>query len=311
MLTILNVIVPVFAIVALGYSAVRWKLYPAAGVHGLVAFVNNFATPILLFRAMSSADFSTAFNPAIIGPFYVGAIVSLVVGAFLARRFFGARPGESISSGFSAMFTNTVLIGLPLLHRAYGDQAMPVVYSIIGLHAPTLITLAMLVMELTRRDGGNVATALAQALPRILRNPLLIGIACGLAFNFLGFSQPEPLDAFTSMMAQAVLPAALFGLGGALNEYRLADSWAQAAAMSGLKLLIHPAIAWVLMVPILHVDPHMARYGVLLAAMPSGINTYVFATYYHRAVDVATNTILITTVGSVLSVSLWLYLLSL
>jgi len=179
------------------------------------------------------------------------------------------------------------------------------------LHAPTLITLGMLVMEVTRRDGGNVATALAQAVPRIVRNPLLIGIALGLAGNFLGFRQPEPVDAFTSMMAQAVLPAALFGLGGALNEYKLADSWAQAVAMSGLKLIAQPAIAWILMVPVLHVDPHLARYGVLLAAMPSGINTYVFATYYHRAVDVATNTILITTVGSVLTVSMWLFLLSL
>jgi predicted permease len=63
------------------------------------------------------------------------------------------------------------------------------------------------------------------------------------------------------------------------------------------------------MVPILHVDPSIARYGVLLAAMPAGINVYVFATYYNRAVNVATNVILISTVLSVLTVTAWLYLL--
>ncbi|HZY68523.1 MAG TPA: AEC family transporter, partial [Devosia sp.] len=71
MLQILNVVIPVFAIIALGYLAVRLRLYPAEGVKGLVAFVNNFATPCLLFEAMLTSDFSSTFNPQIIVPFYV------------------------------------------------------------------------------------------------------------------------------------------------------------------------------------------------------------------------------------------------
>ena len=60
------------------------------------------------------------------------------------------------------------------------------------------------------------------------------------------------------------------------------------------------------MVPILHVDPHFARYGVLLAAMPSGINAYVFATYYNRGTNVAANTLLLGTVAAAVTVSAWL-----
>jgi malonate transporter and related proteins len=81
--------------------------------------------------------------------------------------------------------------------------------------------------------------------------------------------------------------------------------------MSILKLIVQPLIAWVIMVPILHVDHEYARYGVLLAAMPTGINAFVFATYYNRAVNVATNTVLISTVLSVITVSAWLYILGL
>jgi predicted permease len=113
------------------------------------------------------------------------------------------------------------------------------------------------------------------------------------------------------MMAAAVTPVALFGLGGALNEYRLVDNWQQALTMAALKLVLQPLIAWTLMVPILNVDHEFARYGVLLAAMPSGINAYVFATYYNRGVNVATNTVLISTVLSVVTVSIWLYVLGL
>jgi malonate transporter and related proteins len=309
MLAILNVVLPVFAVIALGYGAVRSKLYPAAGVPGLVAFVNNFATPFLLFDAMLNADFSTAFQPSIIAPFYAGALFSLLAGSIIAIRFFGNRPGEGVSSGFSAMFTNTVLIGIPIIARAYGGEALPVIYSIIGFHAPLLILVAMLTMETVRRDGQPLLGVFKIAGLRMIQNPLLWGILAGASGNALGIVLPEPADAFVTMMSQAVLPAALFGLGGALNEYRLADNWAQALAMSALKLIVHPTIAWVLMVPVLGVDPHIARYGVLLAAMPTGINAYVFATYYNRNVNVATNTVLLSTILSVITVSAWLYLL--
>lgn len=310
MFAILNVVIPVFAIIGLGYLAVRFRLYPSEGVRGLVAFVNNFATPCLLFLAMLTSDFGTAFNWSIIVPFYVGSLFSLTVGTIIAVKFFGNRPGEGVSSGFAAMFTNTVLIGIPIVQRAYGQQALPVVFSIIAFHAPMLITIGMLVMELVRRDGAPLHKALGVAALRIVQNPLLWGVGLGLLGNAYRLELPEPATAFLTMMSAAVLPAALFGLGGALNEYRLADNWPQALAMSTFKLAIHPAIAWVLMVPVLGVDPDVARYGVLLAAMPTGINAYVFATYYNRAVNVATNTVLISTVASILTVSLWLYFLS-
>jgi malonate transporter len=274
-----------------------------------VAFVNNFATPCLLFQAMLTSDFSSTFNWSIIGPFYVGSLTSLTLGAIIAVKWFKARPGEGVSSGFSAMFTNTVLMGIPIVTRAYGDAALPTMFSIIAFHAPVLITIGMLVMELVRRDGAPIHKSLWVAGVRIVQNPLLWGVLLGYIANRMQLVLPEPGTAFLSMMSAAVLPAALFGLGGALNEYRVSESWLQASVMSIFQLIIHPAIAYVLMIHVLHVPLEYARYGILLAAMPAGINVYVFATYYDRAVNVATNTVLISTLASVLTVTAWLYLL--
>jgi malonate transporter and related proteins len=100
-------------------------------------------------------------------------------------------------------------------------------------------------------------------------------------------------------------------LGGALNEYRISESWLQALVMSFFKLMVQPLVAYVLTVHVLGVPLEIARYGVLLAAMPAGINVYVFATYYNRGIGVANSTILVSTGASLLSISLWLYLLSL
>lgn len=309
MLDIFNVIIPVFAIIGVGYLAVRFRLFPSEGTKSLVAFVNNFATPCLLCQAMLTSDFSTTFNPLVIIPFYIGALFSMLCGALIARNVFKQRPGESVSSGFSAMFTNTVLIGIPVIQRAYGQAALPTVFSIIAFHAPMLITLGMLIMELVRRDGAPLGKTLIVAGVRVVQNPLLWGVVVGAVGNALHVKLPEPGMAFLSMMAAAVLPASLFGLGGALNEYKLSESWKIASLMSVFKLIIHPAIAYVLMVPILHVPIEFARYGVLLAAMPAGINVYVFATYYDRAVNVAANVVLISTVASIATITFWLYVL--
>jgi malonate transporter len=311
MSAILNVVVPIFAIMAVGYLAVRFRLYPAEGVRGLVAFVNNFLTPCLLFQSMLHADFSTAFNWYVILPFYAGGLFSFIVGTIIAIRFWKNRPGEGVSSGFAAMFTNTVLIGIPILQRAYGDGALQVAFSIIAFHASIFITIGMITMELVRRDGAPLHQAMATAAIRIVSNPLLWGIVLGVAANLLDITLVEPVEAFFTFMSAAVVPVALFGLGGALNEYRLVDNWSQALAMSLLKLIAQPAIAWLIMVPILHVDPEHARYGVVLAAMPAGINVYVFATYYNRGVNVATNVILISTVLSMVTISGWLFLMGL
>lgn len=311
MLSILNVVLPVFLLLAIGYGAVRFRLFPAEGVKGLMEFVTNFCTPVLLFQGMVASDFGHAYNPAILFPFYLAAIFILAFAAVISRRLFNNRPGESIAAAFAATFSNTALVGIPIAQRAYGAEAMPVVFSIISLHAAVLLTLAMLAMELQRRDGAPLGSAIRTALVRILRNPLIWGVGAGLAVNLSHLPLPEAAGALVAMLAQAVLPVSLFSLGGALTAYRLSESWGQAVAMSLCKLILHPLLAYVMMVPVLHLDISLARYGVLVAGMPTGINAYIFASYYNRSVNVAANTVLITTALSLLTITGWLYLLAL
>jgi len=309
MLAVLSVVGPIFAIVALGYLSVRFKLYPAAGVSGLISFVNNFATPCLLFQAMLSVDFATAFNPQYLLSFYLGAFFCFAVAFLTARIFFKRRPGEAVAVGFSAYFTNTVLLGLPIIQRAYGDEALPYLFAIVGFHAPLLMSFGMLMMELGKRDGAPLGDALKGSAKRIFKNPLLIGISLGILANLFGLSIPELVDDVTKMLATAVLPAALFGLGGALLQYRLRDSWGQALISSLIKLIVHPAIALFFSYYVFNLNPDLVRVAVLTAAMPAGLNVYIFATFYKRSVDIAANTVLQSTLLGVVTISAWLIVL--
>ncbi len=309
MFTVLSVIGPVFALVALGYVSVRLKLYPEVGVGGLIGFVNNFATPCLLFQAMLRVDFGSTFNPKYLFSFYIGAFICFAISFAVARYLFKRRAGESVAVGFSAYFTNTVLLGLPIIQRAYGDDALPLLFAIVGFHAPLLMSFGMIVMEIARRDGEPLGKAIGQSLLRVLRNPLLIGISLGILTNLSGVTLPHIIDDATKMMATAVLPAALFGLGGALVQYKLRESWGQALISSLLKLVIHPLIALIFTYYIFGLSLDLVRVAVLTAAMPSGLNVYIFATFYNRSTDVAANTVLQSTVLGVLSISAWLLIL--
>jgi predicted permease len=160
-----------------------------------------------------------------------------------------------------------------------------------------------------RRDGQPLGKTLMVAAQRVGSNPLIWGIAGGFIASTIGLQLAEPAEAFFVMMGQAVVPAALFGIGGALNDYKLSENWQQALVASLFKLVVHPALAYVLMIWVLHVDMQIARYGILLAAMPPGVNVYIFATYYNRGESVAANTILIATIASAATITAWLLVL--
>lgn len=311
MLFVLSVIAPVFLLVALGYVAVRVGFYPRGGISGLIAFVNNFATPCLLFRAMYEVDFASTFQATTLVPFYFAAFSAGAIGVVASRALFRRRPGEAVVTGFSAYFANTVLVGIPIIERAYGQAALTTAFVIISVHAAILFTSGIIAMEIARRDGAGFAATLSRVLKSIVTNPLLWGVFLGLVGNLSGYPMPSVIDDTTALIALAIVPAALFGLGGALTEYRIAENWLEAVMVAVIKLCVQPAIVWVLMVPVLAVPHDIARVVVLLAAMPSGINTYVFATYYNRGTGMAANSVLITTVAGFVTISLWLWILTL
>src|SRR5690606_12537543 len=129
---------------------------------------------------------------AIIGPFYIGALICFALGIVIALKGFRNRPGEAVSVGFAGMFTNTVLVGLPIMTRAYGVDALPVVLSIIGLHGAILLTSGMITIELMRRDGASLGKTLLVAGKRVGSNPLIWGIGAGLIGYFSGLTLIEP-----------------------------------------------------------------------------------------------------------------------
>lgn len=309
MLSVLTVVLPVFLIVAAGYGATRFGGFAPAAVDGLLAFTVRFAVPVLLFGAMYRLDLAQAFDPRLLLSFYIGAAVCFVAGIVLARRVWARRPGEAVAIGFCAMFSNTVLLGLPIMARAYGEASLPPAFAIIALHAPVGYLAGISVMEYARRDGAGFVATVRRAAAAMFSNALTIGIVAGLVLNFGGVALPGFVVVAVDMMSAAALPAALFGLGGALTRYRLKADLGEAAMASALSIVLHPAIAYGLAALVFDLPAGMVRAAVVIAAMPTGMNAYVFAAMYHRAEGASASAVLLGTGASVVTITLWIWLL--
>lgn len=310
MLLLLDVILPVFMVIGAGYLLTFAGVFKDIHLDGLVKFSQNIAIPCLLFRATMNLDLGAVFDPLLLVSFYGGAITTFFLGIIGARLIFKRRPGEAVAIGFSSLFSNSVILGIPIVTRAFGGSTLDATFAIVAVHAPLCYLLGVSVMEISRADGRGAVDTAKVVGNAMLRNALMIGLALGFVANFTGLQLPDAGDDALDMMVRAALPTALFSLGGILTRYRIRASLGEACMTSILSLCIHPAIAFVLSYYVFNLPIDFVRAAVLTASMAPGVNTYVFATMYNRAEGAAASTVLLATAASILSVPVWLALLN-
>ena len=309
MTALLDVILPVFLVIGFGYLAVWRGWFSDAGVDGLMRFTQSFAIPCLLFRAIANLDLGQTFNPGLLGSFYLGALIGFLVAGGGAYLLFKRDLEDSIAIGFCGLFSNSVLLGLPITERAFGTEALAYNYAIIALHAPFCYGVGITAMEVARNLGAPPAQLPGKVLRAMFSNALILGIVLGLVVNLTGLPLPGLVTDAVDLMASAALPAALFGLGGILYRYRPEGDMRVILYTVAVSLVLHPAVTWTLGSVAQLSVPEM-RSAIMTAAMAPGVNAYIFANMYGRARRVAASTVLIATGLSILTAWGWLVLLA-
>lgn len=308
MQTLIQVILPVFMVIGFGYAATATKAFPVAGIDGIMRFAQSFAIPCLLFQAIAKIDIAASFQPRLLAAFYIGALVAFLLGYIGARRIFGRPVEDSIAIAFCCLFSNSVLLGLPITERAYGAAVLDANYAIIAFHAPFCYLLGITWMELARAQGERIGDAFWKVGRAVTHNGLFIGIALGFLWNLAALPLPQVADDALTLVARAALPAALFALGGVLYQYRPeGDAWT-IAMICAISLLVHPALTYAVGTG-LSLPKDTFQPAVLTAAMAPGFNAYIFANMYGRGRRVAASAVLVATAGSILTAWAWLSIL--
>lgn len=305
---LLEIIVPVFGLVAIGFVAARSGFFPQSAARGLSRFVFDFAIPAMLFRTMVTTEMPRDIPWSYLISYYGAAYIAWAAGTLISAVGFKAKRAEPAVAGMTAGFSNTAMLGIPVVLTTFGERATLPLFLLIAFHSWQLFSLVTIQAELgvgARQEMRNLPLNVARSLTT---NPIILALLLGLAVNLLGLPLPHFLDRLTETLGQAALPCAVFAMGAAVAAYRIAGALPEASVGVLLKLVIHPLLVWLLSTQVFEIDPLWRDVAVLMAAMPVGMNVYLMAQRYHSGTAQAATSVLLSTALSVLSVGgvLWL-----
>ena len=270
-----NLAAPLFSLVFVGYALMRFSGWPAAMSESLSRFVFSVALPAMLFGLMSDFSKLPPVDARLLIAFFGGCLIVFFIGRYIAWTLFRLDGVSQSVFALGGIFSNNVLLGLPLAKVALGDAAVPSVALVLVFNALILWTLVTVSVEWARHGRFSLA-GFANTLRGVITNPVVAGILAGALFGFTGLPMPDVVGTPLSMLGQAAAPLALVALGMGLAEYGARDGWRISVAITTIKLLIQPFVVW-LLARALGLPEMETRVVVLLSSIAVGANVYLMS----------------------------------
>lgn len=266
---------PLFVLVFVGYALMRLSGWPKSMSDNLTRFVFSVALPAMLFRLMSDFSSLPPVDSRLLLAFFGGCLIVFLIGRLIAWKGFGLDGVAQSVFALGGVFSNNVMLGLPLAKVALGDVALPSVALVLVFNALILWTLVTVSVEWARHGSFSVH-GFAKTLRGVLTNPIVAAILSGTLFGLTGIPLPALVDTPLHMLGQAAAPLALIALGMGLAEYGVREGWRISAAISAVKLLVQPLVVWAL-ARLLGLPAMETQAVVLLASIAVGANVYLMS----------------------------------
>ncbi|WP_428852260.1 AEC family transporter [Imbroritus primus] len=308
----LAALLPVILLIALGWTVARVNWVSKASLKDFTNLLFLVLLPALLFRTMARVKLAELdFAP--IGIYFLS--VGIVFGVTMLRFGFNTL---SAARGLAHIFSNTVLIGVPLIGLAFGEQGLVALFTLVSVHSLVILTTVTLIFELAiareQRAAGigahhSLLRTVLVAVRKSILHPVPLPILIGLLYGQLGLPLPEVVDISLKMLGAAMGPLALLLVGATLAYTPMGSMWKPALRIALCKVVVHPlvflACAWALgqRGPAINIMQ-------LLAALPVGANVFLFTQRYKVAEDEVSTSIAISTAMALVTVPVVLALLA-
>jgi malonate transporter and related proteins len=314
MSAIVDIIVPVFGTVAVGWALGRWLLTPE-GLRGLTNVTFYALFPALLFRSMAKVRLEVLELDIIVVFFGTGLLLYFLL--MPLGRMLGMKLGDQTVFALSGTFSNGVGIGIPFISYAFGEAGLVPLLMIISVNSLVMLTLSSFLLEIGAGGGtsrGRLLAKLGGAAIMMMKHPVIPSIFAGLAWAEVtalipGLATPVVVDRVLQALALAAPPCGLIMAGASLAHVGIKDHWQPAVVVSLVKLIAMPMLVWASGRYLFTLDPLWLTVATLNAAMPAGANVYLVAQLYRTGVGLATNAVVISTAASVATLSIALLLL--
>jgi malonate transporter len=297
---------PLFLLVALGYALSRFG-WPRTASDALTRFVFVVAVPTLLFRLMSDFSRLPRVDTRLLIAFFGGCLIVYAIGRIGGALLFRMDGVSQSVFAMGGIFSNNVLLGIPLARATLGDASLPAVTLVLVFNSLILWTLVSVSVEWARhRDLSPVG--LARTAKGVIRNPVVASIIAGTAFGFIDVPLPAFVDHTLAMISDAAIPLSLIALGMGLAEFGIRAGWRESFAIAVLKLVLQPVVVYAL-ARLLMLPPLETAAVVVLAALPVGANVYLMARQFGVLSGAVASSIVLTTALAAVSTPLTLTLI--
>jgi hypothetical protein len=278
---ILDVTLPFFALVLLGYVAAKKRWVPTESIPAFNGFLLYFSVPAMLFRFAAGTPFAQLADGRYFVAWSIAGAATILSVYTAMRRSFAQPARDAAFYGLAAAVSNSGFMGLPMIVALAGDRAAgPVILAT----ATDLVVVSSIGLGLV--GGGSPK--------RLLMNPFLNAMLLGAVFSGFEWTLPSPVNEFVRLLAVAAGPCALFAIGLSLVRPDAPLKTPMLALPVSVKLLVHPLLAWLAMT-LLGVDSFARMIAVLTAALPSAGWVFIFAVRYKADAGRISATILLTT----------------
>jgi malonate transporter len=307
------VIAPIFGTVLLGYLLTRIGIFTREVGEGLTRFMFYLAIPAMLFQSMSSTNLPTDIPWKFICAFYIPSLIVFLTAMIVSGLFFHWRKDEQGIAGVCSAYSNMVLLGLPLLLAAFGERATLPLFILLAPQSLLLFPTTILAVEAygehtpknkaLGKDGSLSNTSRKFAtVKKLFVNPIIISLGLGVSANIGGWHIPDALTDALRMTGKAAPACALTALGVSLAQYKFQRVEIDSLVLALLKNILHPVLVF-LACGLFEVELFWTQVAVFLAAMPCGINAFIFASNYEIKTKNVTQSIVLSTVISIATAS--------
>jgi predicted permease len=284
--------------VFVGYALSRWGRWPPAVSDALTRFTFSVAIPAFLFRLMMDFRSLPPVDARLLIAYFGGSFVMFAISRVVAARMFAMDGVSQTIFAMGTIFSNNVLLGIPLAKIILGDASLPAVSLVVVFNSLTLWTLVTVSVEWARNKDVSLRSFAATARG-IALNPVVGSVLLGIGFSFTGLAMPKVATDTLALMSTAAVPMSLIVLGMGLAEYGIGEGVAPSIVLSLLKLVAAPllvyAIARALALPAIE-----TQAVVMLASLPVGANVYIMARQFGALqAPVATSLVVTTALAAV------------
>ena len=301
---VVSALLPVVFLIFIGFVSGRAGLVRGESVRDLSNLVFLVLTQALLFRTMATSHIEQLDFAPVMQYFAVAAALF-----FIMLRVYGGNSRASVMA-LAGIFSNTLMIGVPLVGLAYGQAGQVLLFTLISLHALILLSIATLVLELQvaheqAEQSGDVQPlwrTLGSAIKSSIVHPVPLPILVGIAYSFTGWGLHPVIDKPLVLLGNAFGPVALVLVGITLSQTPVGQQWENALRLSLVKTVVHPAlmaaVGW-----LLGLRGMALGVMVLAAALPIGANVFLFSQRYRKEEDMVTAAVAVSTAVALVTIT--------